>query len=149
VHYCSLNESAVLSRKFILDRWNVLRPSQICIALAILGDSGDHVPGIHGWGPKRVKELFKKVTKEMNLDEALQVIVKQIPESLLPVFYESLDLTVLDPDVPGVPSPLEVSFASVALVKALGFPMLTGRYVQVKRAYEISEESVMRAIDEA
>ena len=71
-----LNCGAVLSRKFILDRWNVLRPCQICIALAVLGDSGDNVPGIRGWGPKKVKELFKVVTPEMNLEEALQAIVK-------------------------------------------------------------------------
>jgi 5'-3' exonuclease len=59
VRYYCLNEKAVLSRTFILHRWHVKKPSQIAIALAILGDPGDCVPGYQGVGRKEGPEAVR------------------------------------------------------------------------------------------
>lgn len=111
VEYWCCNTKDFLDRGLVLEKWRVKRPSQIAIALAILGDPGDAVPGIKGWGPKKVAKLFEEVGAEMNFQSALDTIVAQIPEELQGVFYESLDLTLLDPEVPGVPDPSPVVLA--------------------------------------
>lgn len=111
VSYWCCNTKDFLERNIVLEKWRVKRPSQIAIALAILGDPGDAVPGIKGWGPKKVAKLFESVGAEMGFQAALDVVVAQIPNDLHPIFYESLDLTLLDPSVPGVPDPAVVSLA--------------------------------------
>jgi len=136
VHYYCLNEKSVLSRSFILHRWKVKRPIQIAIALAILGDPGDAVPGIRGWGPKKVEKLFSEVTEEMDFNEALTVIERQIPDELKPVFYESLDLTLLDPDVPDVPQPSSLVWGNGQfLVEQYDLPGLQSYFERIKRQY--------------
>jgi 5'-3' exonuclease len=144
--YC-LNEAMPLSRQHILDRWGVHRPAQICIALAILGDPSDNVPGVKGWGPKKVREVFSKISPEMDLEQVLQTVDMQLPEKHRAAFYDSLGLTVLDPDVPGVPDPAPISFASPELLRALKFSAVAGRYFQVQRAYEFDEEKLAEFID--
>ena len=91
----------------ILQRWKIKRPIQLAIALAIQGDSSDNISGIKGWGPKKVEKLFESVTPDMEFEAALSAIVSQIPENKQEEFFESLDLTLLDCDIPGVPSPVE------------------------------------------
>lgn len=150
VHYYCLNEGMVLSRQAILERWNVKRPSQICIALAVLGDSGDNIPGIHGWGPKKVEKLFEKVYPEMDLEHVLEVVEAQIPHDKLLEFRESLELTILDPNVPDVPDPLPLNFASMEDAQGLGLAGVMGRFSQVKRMYSgaTTTESLERFIDD-
>jgi 5'-3' exonuclease len=136
VHYYCLNEKTVLSRTFILHRWKVKRPVQIAIALAILGDPGDAVPGIRGWGPKKVERLFSEVTEDMDFNEALAVVDRQIPNELKPVFYESLDLTLLDPAVPDIPEPAPLVWGnSQFLVDNYDLPGLQSYFERVRRQY--------------
>lgn len=59
IGYFCLNKKTLLSRAAILERWKVKRPSQIAIALAILGDKLDNIEGINGYGPKKVEKLFE------------------------------------------------------------------------------------------
>lgn len=113
VHYYCLNTKAVLSRTSILNRWKVKRPSQIAIALAILGDKGDKIAGVRGWGPAKVEKVFKAVTPEMKFDEALSAVAQQIPPELTSEFFESLDLTILSPSVPDVPEPKPVALIDI------------------------------------
>ncbi len=136
VHYYCLNEKSVLSRAFILHRWKVKRPAQIAIALAILGDPGDAVPGIRGWGPKKVEKLFQEVTEDMDFNQALTVVERQIPDHLKSVFYESLDLTLLDPGVPDVPSPAPLIWGNGNfLTENYDLPGLQSYFERIKRQY--------------
>lgn len=149
VHFYCLNESSVLSRQTILDKWHVKRPSQICIALAILGDPGDNIPGIHGWGRKKVEKLFEAVSPRMNLEEALEAIEAQIPAPKQVEFYHSLEMTVLDPNVPEVPDPAPIQFASPDRVREMRYNELVGRFSQIKHFYEGGNlEAVESMIDE-
>lgn len=149
VEFYDLREGAIKSRMAILQRWNVKRPSQICIALAILGDPGDNIKGIHGWGPKKVERLFQKVTPDMDLEHALEVVEAQIPMDKLVEFRESLNLTILDPDVPGVPDPAPLKFAPIEVLHKHGLREALGAYMQVRQAYEgeMSDADMDRLID--
>jgi len=106
-----ISAKGMVSRREILAKWGVKKPLQVSIALAIQGDSADKIAGISGWGPKKVKMLFEAVTDQMDFQEALEVIQNQIPADKHDEFIESLDLTLLNPDIPGVPQPVAVSFA--------------------------------------
>jgi len=142
-------KDGVRSRESILQRWNVKRPSQICIALAILGDPGDNIAGIRGWGPKKVEKLFQHVTSDMDLEHVLEIIESQIPHDKLMEFRESLDLTILDPDVPGVPDPAPLAWAAVEALHKHKLGECVGSYLQVRQAYEgeMSDDEMDRLID--
>jgi len=152
VHIYDLNYSQVLSREQILTRWHVKRPCQICLALAILGDPGDNIRGIRGWGPKKVEKLFELVSPEMGLREAYETLKAQMDPEKQAVFDECLNLTILDPNVPGVNEPLPVTFASNELVRALGYQSVLGRYMKLRDAYSgvvFSPEEVADSIVDA
>lgn len=135
VEYYCLNEQGVMPRRKILEKWNVKRPSQISIALAILGDPGDNIPGIHRWGKARVKKLFDRVTDGMNFNECLESIVAQIPEEHRPIFYESLDLTMLDSGLEGIPDPSPLVLAEPDRVSDKGIPGIFEPFVKVFEQY--------------
>lgn len=135
-YYC-LNSKSILSRHSILERWHVKRPIQSAIALAILGDKGDNIQGIKGWGEKKVQKLFSSVTPEMTLDEALETIVQQIPEDKLGAFYESLELTFLNSDVPDVPRPSPLTFPKLdrETIQALKLERCAGALARLRSSY--------------
>lgn len=134
-YYC-LNTKAVLSRGFIQNKFNVKRPNQVALALAVLGDKVDNIPGIKGWGPKKVRRLFELVTPKMPFEQALQTVDAQIPFDKKEVFYESLERTLLKTDVPGVPPPAPLILADPELVNDLGLPQVAFRYQVLFNAYE-------------
>jgi 5'-3' exonuclease len=105
VHYFCLNNKALLSRPFIVNKFSVKHPAQIAIAQAVLGDRIDNIAGIKGWGPKKVKTLFEVVTAEMSFVEALDAIERQVPDCHLEAFYDSLGRTLLDRTLKGLPEP--------------------------------------------
>jgi 5'-3' exonuclease len=149
VSYYCLNKGMLLTRAEILERWHVKRPIQICLALAILGDPGDNVPGVYGWGPKRVETLFEKIHGDMDLEQALEVVYAKLPVEHHAVFNESLELTILDPEVPGVPEPMPLVFASLVMVRELGMKELVGRFAQVRDTYMVDEGVIDELIDQA
>lgn len=120
VRYFCLNEKSILPHRLILGKWNVKHPSQIAIALAILGDSADKIDGIKGWGPKKVAKLFEAFTADTPLVEIAESIAAQVPPDKLGVFIESLELTALQTDLAGVPDPSPVLPCSVPELEALG-----------------------------
>ena len=134
-YYC-LNSKSMLPSRTICHKFAVKRPSQVAIALAIIGDRGDGVGGIPKWGPKKVEKLFKAVTEAMNFESALVTIQAQIPGNLLPFFLDSLDKTLLYSDVPGVPEPYELRFCSSRELMALGIKEIAQSYERVARQYE-------------
>lgn len=134
-YYC-LNEKAVLSHAYITHRWKVKHPVQLAIALAIIGDPGDGIPGIRGWGPKKVEKLFSVVPDNCCFKTALELIEAQIPDELKSDFYKSLDLTLLDPEVPGVPMPAPLVFGSGdQLIDDFNLPGLHSFYQKIKLQY--------------
>lgn len=136
VHYYDLNKSRVLSRDEILARWHVKRPSQISIALAILGDPSDNVDGVRGWGPKRVEKVFESISPDMNLAEATEVVLSMLPLELHNAFLESMDLTILDPGVLGVPDPKPIEFSGEGELLRRGYSGLLRKFRKTKNVYE-------------
>jgi len=137
VHYYSLNEKAVLSDHFILSRWHVKHPTQIAIALAVIGDPVDNIKGVPNWGPKRCRKLFESVPEDADFETALEAVSSQIPDSLKPHFWESLGRTLVETNVPGVPDPAPICLADPADVEALGIPQIGFAYRQVYHTYTV------------
>ncbi len=135
--YC-LSQKAVLSRHSILSRWHVKRPAQVAIAQAILGDRGDNISGIKGWGEKKVQKLFEQVTQDMDLEQALEAVMAQIPPGdKLASFIDSLELTFLNSGVPDVtePAPLKFSKLSHEQAEELGVVKSMGVLSRLRIAY--------------
>jgi len=135
IHYYCLNNKAVLSTAFINQKWHIKRPSHVAIALAIIGDPVDNINGIKGWGPKKVQKLFQDVSPEMDFAKVLDFIDEKIPEPLKHDFYESLERTLLNFDVPGVPQPAQIKWASLEELEELGLPHINGVYATTHAAY--------------
>jgi len=140
-YYC-LNSKSMVPTRTICHKFAIKRPSQVAIALAIIGDRGDGISGIPKWGPKKVEKLFKAVTEAVNFESALATIQAQIPEDLLPFFLDSLDKTLLFNDVPGVPEPSELRFCSSRELLALGIKEIAQGYERVARQYEDGEATL-------
>ena len=130
-----INSRGMVSRREILSKWHVKRPSQVAIALAIQGDSADKITGIKGWGPKKVEKLFEAVTPEMEFDTALQAVWDQIPDEHLKDFEETLEITLLDPHVPGVPEPSPIVMPEPAKLEQVGLMRLLSYYLPLYRQY--------------
>lgn len=130
-----INAKGMVSKREILAKWHVKRPSQVAIALAIQGDSSDKITGIKGWGPKKVEKLFEAVTPDMAFDVALQTILDQIPDEHRDVFMETLEITLLNPHVDGVPEPLPVVMPTPAEIEQVGLMRLLSYYLPLYRQY--------------
>ena len=133
-YYC-LNQKQVLSRMAILSRWKVKRPSQIALALAIIGDSGDRIPGIKGWGPKKAEKLFEYVDPDMDFKEAMDAITAHMPPKAHQEFMESLELTLLQPDIPDVPEPNVVTPCSASEAYDLTTGKATNAFLRLRTLY--------------
>lgn len=144
----SLSEGSIIGSNFISKRWGVKRPSQVSVAIAIIGDSGDGISGIKGWGPKKVKRIFEDVTEDMPLGAVIELVESQLNPAQLEQFQRSLAQSILYPDVPDVPHPGELRLRSPdSAWDQLGdaFPS----YARVYDAYHgITTEETMTLIDE-
>lgn len=135
VSYYSLRDHGFISTREILAKWHVKRPSQVAIALAIQGDNVDKIPGIRGWGKKKVEKLFETIKSTMPFDAVLKAIEAQIPPAKLDEFYESLELTLLNSEVPGVPEPAPLKFAAEGALLKLGLEECARLYNSVANLY--------------
>jgi len=135
IHYYCLHTKAVLSASFICNRWGVRHPDQVAIALAIIGDRVDGIPGVPRWGPAKSKHLFGAVTSQMKFDQAFAAIERQIPFELRAHFYESLERTLLNRQVPGLPPPAPLRLQPLDYVKGFGMPDLYRHYVALHTHY--------------
>jgi 5'-3' exonuclease len=135
VHYFCLNNKALLTRPYITGKFGVKHPRQIAIAQAIMGDKVDNIPGIKGWGPKKVKTLFEAVTSKMSFEEALTAIERQIPDCHLPAFYSSLERTLLDLTIQGLPDPAPLKLLPVEEAFELGIDGLEDAYMRMHSSY--------------
>lgn len=137
IHYYCLNTKAVLSTAFINQRWYIKRPSQVALALAIIGDPVDNIKGIHGWGPKKVQRLFEDITPDMDFSAVLKNIDAKIPAEHKPAFYDSLERTLLADNVPGIPEPAPLTLADPKEVADLGLPNIAAIYGDVYHTYMV------------
>lgn len=135
VFYYCLNQNMVVSQPFVLKKFDVKHPSQIALALAILGDRIDNIPGIKGWGPKKVKSIFACVPDDANFQQALDAVVAQIPENLQEAFYVSLERTLLDPLLKGLPSPAPVRLATIEDMIDVGVHGMEDAYMRMYKSY--------------
>ncbi len=135
VHYYSLGEQALLSSVYICNKYKVKQPSQIAIALAVIGDPVDNIRGVPGWGKKRAAQLFEAVTPDMNFEKALKTICNQIPAGLQNDFWTSLERTLLDPAVPDVPDPAPLKLADPCDLDGCGLPGLRESYERMYTHY--------------
>lgn len=134
--YYSLNDKALLSASFIIHKFgNIKRPSQIALALAIVGDPVDNIKGITGYGKVRCRQLFEAVTPNMRFETAMNAILRQLPENKVPEFFEALERTLLKNDLTGIPKPAPLRLASLKEVKSLGIPQLDFYYREVLQMY--------------
>lgn len=147
VHFYCLNKKQLLNSGWICSKWKVKRSNQMAIALAILGDKIDGIPGINGWGPVKLKNLFEAVTPEMSFAEALQAVEAQIPLKHLDGFYEDLGRTLLNPDIPGVPPPAPLDLADPKVVRSMDMIELWHYYGPVFRAYEGNQRKKTAFVD--
>jgi 5'-3' exonuclease len=136
ISYYDLNTKQILSPRTICRKFFVKRPSQIPLAMAIIGDSVDGIVGVPRWGPKKVQKVFEWVTDKMTFAEALKVVHREVPEHLRPFFLESLDKTLLHTDVENVPEPAPLIFCDTDEVQAMGIGGITQSYERVALQYE-------------
>ena len=148
VTYYSLNTKGPLSNHTILSKWSVKHPSQMAIALAILGDKVDAIDGLKGWGAKKVAQLFKHVRPDMNFEEALTTISDQVPEHMQDKFWDSFSLTLLNSGIADVPSPGVIRWADGGLLDDMGFDSLSEWYHRLS-GVRGSGRSQQRRVDEA
>lgn len=128
---------SMISCREILARWKIKRPSHVAIALAIQGDSADKITGIKGWGPKKVEKLFEAVTPDMEFDVALETILGQIPPEKQDEFIESLDLTLLNCEIPDVPVPAPLVLAEPSMLEAQDIDgEVIGHYRRIYASYQ-------------
>lgn len=135
VRYYDLNQQMILSRNAIIQKFHVKQPNQVSIALAILGDRTDNIKGIKGWGPAKVKKLFERVDDDVSYEDAVIRIEEQIPPSLHEDFYTSLDRTLLDHAIPGLPGPAPIKLASYEEMQELGIVGLGEAYSRLYKSY--------------
>lgn len=135
VSYYCLNSKHIVPARSICQKFFVKQPSQIPLAMAITGDSGDGIGGIPRWGPKKVQKVFEWVTEQMTFSEALFVVQREIPEDLLPFFLEALDKTLLHTEVEGIPDPMPLGFCSLEELRELNIDGVFQHYERVARQY--------------
>ena len=134
-HYYCLNTKALLTRQYLTNKWHIRRPSQVALALAIIGDPVDNIRGVVGWGPVKCKQMFEAVTPEMDFQEALDALLRQMPAGKVAEFMAALDRTLLKTDVPGVPRPASLTLVPLREVRETGIPNLGGLYRQLLEVY--------------
>lgn len=119
-YYC-LNRRDVLSADIICNNWGVGSPAEVAVALAVIGDPGDGIRGVPRWGPKKFAALRARFPDQLPLGELVDGITDALPGDLQADFLESLQVTMLRPDVPDIPRPNEYRIASMQ-----AFDKLTG-----------------------
>jgi DNA polymerase I len=137
IHYYCLNRRGELSSDSICELWHVARPSEVAVALAVIGDPGDGIPGVRNWGPKKFAGLRARFPVAIGMEELVEGMAAQLPDGTQDDFVSSLEVTLLRPDVPGVPLP-----ASYRMVSMEAFDRVEGlRRVRRDWAYLIGREA--------
>lgn len=105
VRYYCLNKKRFLATVEISARWGVHRPSQVAVALAVIGDKGDGVDGVHGLGRKAVEKLFRTLPPSACLAEAVDHVAANLSPAQRDQFYTSFGQVLLKTELT-VPEPV-------------------------------------------
>lgn len=131
IAYFSLKDKVLLRPKQICEKWGVRRPIHTALKLAIIGDSGDRIKGVVGYGPKKAEKLFVAIEEGMDFEKAYHALKDQMPEDAQQQFDESLELVLLKADIEGIPDPALIKLADMDYVTELGYTEILGDYAQV------------------
>jgi len=135
-YYC-LNQKQIMSSMAICRKFNgIKRPNQSAIALAILGDKADGIPGVYKWGPKKLEKVFEAVAEGMKFESAYEAVKRQVPDELMEDFMFSLDKTLLHTDLEGIPDPAPLRFCNARDVLRLGIENVVEHYERVADRYD-------------
>ncbi len=132
VRYYSINKKRTVNVKTVCEEWKVHRPIHVALALACIGDKSDNIKGVPRVGAVGFAKLYKDaVTPDMNLEEAAEAIASVLGKGKEDPFWESLDQTLLDSDVPGIVDPNPLHLADSSLVLDLGYDALHRDYLAI------------------
>jgi len=103
-----LCEKGIISARHICRKWGIHHPDQLSVALALVGDQCDGIPGVAGIGEVRCKALFKKLSPTATLGETVDFMLNALDDEKAAEFVGSLEVTLLKTDLVGVgqPAPL-------------------------------------------
>jgi 5'-3' exonuclease len=114
IEYYCLNRKHLLTEREICQRWDVHKPIQVAVALALIGDPGDGINGVNKCGPSAVKKIFDKIPPDSSLEEIMDLVANQlgsVPQidkksgekfpSQQDQFFESLGYTLLNTEAEG------------------------------------------------
>ena len=125
VRYYCLNSKDIANERLICSKLGVRHPSHIGIALAITGDHSDNIKGVPGWGPAKVRKIFADFDKDSDLAQIAESIISMLKPEHVDNFMRDMDLTVLNTNVEGVPSPSVIRMASSDDFISAGFSSLS------------------------
>lgn len=135
-YYC-LNQKCLMSSMAICKKFKgIKKPLQSAIALAILGDKADGIPGVYKWGPKKLEKVFEAVAEGMNFESAFETVKRQVPDELMEDFLYSIDKTLLHTDLEGIPEPEPLKFCNTRDVLRLGIDRIVEQYERVADLYD-------------
>lgn len=129
-YYCLINRQ-YLNTRLLETKYGIKNPIQLPIYLAIVGDSVDEIPGIPKWGDKKSKKLFEDITYEDGFTQCLEKITQKIRktgDSNLNAFYESLNLTLLEKNIPYLPPSKKFRIASDDELSCIGSDEIVNYY---------------------
>jgi hypothetical protein len=118
-YYC-FNRKSILPVRYILDKWDLKHPAQLAVRLAVVGDPQDGIPGVAKWGDKKWSDKIMKTFAGQSLPELVEHVATVIPAEQVEPFYQSLDATLLNDQVEGVPEPTELVLQPLEFLDELG-----------------------------
>lgn len=118
IEYYCLNRKHLLTEREICERWDVHKPIQVAVALAIIGDPGDGINGVNKCGPTAVKKIFDTIPRDSTLEQVMDLVAAKLGSTpqfdkknnvTLPSqqdqFFDSLGFTLLNTEAVGTYEP--------------------------------------------
>ena len=98
-------------------KFTLHRPSHVAVYLALLGDPKDGVDGVSGVGKKGARKMVEDLG-DVSLGEAVERLADSLHADKSDEFLSSLNLTLLNREVPGVDLPAPIEFGDMEVLDA-------------------------------
>lgn len=128
-YYC-LNRKSLLSPQFVMEHWGLTHPAQLAVWLAVVGDPGDGIAGVRNWGKAKMQKVLASAPPGETLDALIARVAATVPEDQVDNFYRSLEQTMLNLDVPGLPEPGVINPAPVEFLEDEGLDHVASLYAR-------------------
>ncbi len=128
-YYC-LNRKSLLSPQFVMEQWKIQHPSHLAVWLAVVGDPGDGIAGVHQWGKVKMGRLLEEIPAGSTLEQVIERVVAAIPRDQAENFYQSLNDTLLNVEVPGIPEPALLNPAPLAFLEDEGLEHINNMFAR-------------------